>query len=106
LYHNSFEKVIQHLIAEKDSPVKSIELELLLNLGSEQVRAIISYARAIGYPISSNGDGYTFTTDKEKMLLTIKHFEERISSMQFRVEAMYETLNKMSNVKSMFDMSK
>ena len=61
-------------------PVKSIYIEVELDIKGNEVRACIHYLRCAGYPIGSSSKGYWWAHTPEELATTILHGEQRARS--------------------------
>ena len=61
-------------------PVKSVYIEIELDIKGNEVRACIHYLRCAGYPIGSSAKGYWWAQTSEELATTILHGEQRARS--------------------------
>lgn len=59
-----------------------------LGIRTEELRALVSYARRRTLPIASEGTGYFYATSFEELGPTIDHLTERRDSLTFTVQGL------------------
>ena len=83
--------------------VKSRKIESALGIKGTEVRAIVRYLRREGHFITSNHSGYGYldkTVNNANLYeeLTLRHLEERISSMQKTASIMRESIDRVKKI--------
>lgn len=73
-----FELIRQH---EKGIPIKSRNIEKLLLITGDEVRAIVAYLRQNRQPVCSDSNGYYWGTEREHLEHTIAQLRSRIDKI-------------------------
>jgi biotin operon repressor len=84
-------RVLDGLRNQPDIKIKSKKIEAILEIKSNEVRAIMHHLRDQGYPICSSSQGYWYTEDPDELDNSINHLTQRANSIAWVANALSRT---------------